>query len=126
VAAMTAVGNGHVLPPFAHVREAPGAYLIELDVSDFTERELSVEALGKRLTVRGDQQETAENQGKAFRLHDRLEESFRLPDDASLDGTRVFYRHGTLEIHAPRLRLEPRRLRIEHPSFLVNPEATPC
>ena len=126
MAAMTAVGNGHVLPPLAHVREAPSAYLIELDVSDFTERELSVEALGKRLTVRGDQQEAAKDEGRAFRLHERLEESFRLPDDADLDGTTVMYSHGTLEIHAPRLRLEPRRLPIEHSSFLVNPEATPC
>ena len=40
MAAMRAVGNGHKLPPHARVREAEGEYMIKLDVSDFTEREL--------------------------------------------------------------------------------------
>jgi HSP20 family molecular chaperone IbpA len=126
MAAMRAVGNGHQLPPHAHVREESDEYLIELDVSDFTESELAIEALGPQLTVRGDQLETMEDDRKAFRLHERLEESFRLPDDADADQIKVFYKHGTLEIHAPRTRLEPRRLPIEHPSYLVNPNAEPC
>jgi HSP20 family molecular chaperone IbpA len=124
--AMRAVGNGHQLPPHASVREEPGEYVILLDVSDFTERELKVEALGPRLTVRGDQLETSEDGGKAFRLHERLEESFRLPDDADADRIRVFYKHGTLEIHARRTRLAPRLLPIEHPSFHVHPDAEAC
>jgi HSP20 family molecular chaperone IbpA len=126
MAAMRAVGNGHQLPPHAHVREESGEYLIELDVSDFTESELAIEALGPQLTVRGDQLETTEDDGKAFRLHERLEESFRLPDDADTDRIKIFFKHGTLEIHAPRTRLEPRRLPIEHPSFLINPDAEAC
>ena len=120
------VGSGHKLPAHANVREGNGEYLIELDVADFTESELVVEALGRRLTVRGDQLETGEDAGKAFRLHERLEEWFLLPDDAALDEVRVFYKHGTLEIHAPRTQLEPRRLPIEHPSYRFNPDATPC
>jgi hypothetical protein len=32
MAVMRAVGNGHKLSLHAHVREDPGAYLIELDV----------------------------------------------------------------------------------------------
>jgi HSP20 family molecular chaperone IbpA len=123
---MRAVGNGHQLPAHANVRKEAGEYLIKLDVADFTERELAVEALGPRLTVRGDQLETVEDDGKAFRLHERLEESFRLPDDADADQVKVFYKHGTLEIHAPRTRLEPRQLLIEHPSYLVNPNAEAC
>lgn len=126
MAAMRAVGNGHQLPPHAHVREKPGEYLIQLDVSDFTESELAIEALGPQLTVRGDQLETTEDHGEAFRLHERLEESFRLPDDADADQIKVFYKHGTLEIHAPRTRLEPRRLPIEHQRYLINPDAEAC
>jgi HSP20 family molecular chaperone IbpA len=126
MAAMRVVGNGHQLPAHANVREEAGEYLIELDVADFTETELSVEALGPRLTVRGDQLETVEDDGKAFRLHERLEETFRLPDDADADQTKVFYKHGTLEIHAPRTRLQPRQLPIEHPSYRVNPNAEAC
>ncbi len=127
MAAMRAVGNGHKLPPHARVREADGDYLIELDVSDFTERELSIEALGPRLTVRGDQLETAEDDGMPFRLHERLEESFRLPDDADVDRIKASYKHGTLRIRAPRTRLEPCRVPIEPAPFqLVNPRAEAC
>jgi HSP20 family molecular chaperone IbpA len=126
MAAMRAVGNGHQLPPHACVREQPGEYLIQLDVSDFTESELEMEALGPQLTVRGDQRETTEDHGEAFRLHERLEESFRLPDDADPDQIKVFFKHGTLEIHAPRTRLEPRRLPIEHQRYLINPNAEAC
>lgn len=124
MAAMRAVGNGHQFPAHAKVREDACEYLIQLDVSDFTESELSVEAFGPRLTVRGDQLEIAEDDGKAFRLHERLEESFRLPDDADADQIKVFYKHGTLEIHAPRTSLEPRRVPIERRSpYVGNPDA---
>jgi len=126
MAAMRAVGNGHQLPAHANVRESAGEYLIELDVADFSESELSVEALGPRLIVRGDQRETVEDDGKAFRLHECLEETFRLPDDADADQTKVFYKHGTLEIHAPRTHLKARRLPIEHPPYRVNPNAEAC
>jgi HSP20 family molecular chaperone IbpA len=126
MACMRTVGNCHKLPAHANVREDNAEYLIELDVADFTESELAVEALGRRLTVRGDQLETSEDAGKAFRLHERLEESFLLPDDAVLDQVKVFFKHGTLEIHAPRTRLEPRQLPIEHPSYRFNPDAMPC
>jgi HSP20 family molecular chaperone IbpA len=126
MAAMKAVGNGHQLPAHANVREQQEEYVIELDVSDFTEPELTVELLGPRLTIRGDQTKTGEDEGKAFRLHERLEETFRLPDDSVLDEVRVFYKHGQLEIHAPRAYLEPLRLQIEHPALRVNPDATPC
>jgi HSP20 family molecular chaperone IbpA len=126
MAFMRTVGNGHQLPPHAHVREEPGQYLIQLDVSDFTEKELTIEALGPRLTVRGDQRETTDDHGEAFRLHERLEESFRFPDDVDTDQITVYFKHGTLEIHAPRTRLEPRRLPIEHRRYLINPDAEAC
>jgi HSP20 family molecular chaperone IbpA len=126
MAFMRTVGNGHQLPAHANVRDDSREYLIQLDVSDFTESEVTVEALGPQLTVRGDQVGTVEDDGKAFRLHERLEETFRLPDDAVADQTKVFYTHGTLEIHAPRMHLEARRLPIEHPPYRINPNAEAC
>jgi HSP20 family molecular chaperone IbpA len=123
---MRTVGSAHHLPPHAHVRHQNGEYLIELDVSDFTEAELAIELLGRTLIVRGDQLANETDDGRAFRLHEHLEESFRLPDDAGADQIRVFYTHGTLEIHAPRVRLEPRRLSIEKRSFAVNADAAAC
>ena len=127
MAVMRAVGTGHRLPAHAKVREDAREYVIELDVSDFTEGELRVDAVGPRITVRGDQLQIAEDDGKAFRLHERLEELFRLPDDADADQIKVFYKHGTLEIHAPRSSLEPRAVPIEHRSpYVGNPNAVPC
>lgn len=125
--AMRVVGTGHQLSEHAHVRRDPSEYVIELDVSDFSEQELSIEALGPCLTVRGDQLELPGDDGKAFRIHERLEESFRLPDDADVERITVFYTHRALEIHAPRTKLEARRLPILGvPHHLVNPDAEPC
>jgi HSP20 family molecular chaperone IbpA len=125
MAAMQAVGNGHRLLARANVCERRAEYVIELDVADFAEQELAVEAVGSRITVRGDHVETNADE-KVFRFRERLEETFRLPGDAAIDATKVFYRHGTLEIHAPRQRLDRRRLRIEKPAYHVNPDAKPC
>jgi HSP20 family molecular chaperone IbpA len=124
--AMRLVGNGHKVPPHARVQEDPGEYLIELDVSDFTESELTIDVLGPLVTVRGDQLETKEDEGLAFRLRERLEESFRLPDDVAIDRIKAFYEHGTLELHAPRRPLRPHTVAIEHKFSLVNPDAAAC
>jgi HSP20 family molecular chaperone IbpA len=126
MAFMRAVGEGHQRPAHTSVYEDSGAYRIEVDLADFTESEVSVEALGRRLTVRGDQVETADDSDKAFRLHERIEESFRLPDDADVDSIKVFFKHGRLEIQAPRILLEPRQLPIEHASYRFDPNAEPC
>jgi HSP20 family molecular chaperone IbpA len=112
--------------PAAHLRARPGEYVIELQVADFAESELAVEALGPQITVRGDQVETGDEEGTAFRVHEHMEETFRLPDDAVADDVKVFHGHGTLEIHAPRARIAPRRLPIEHTRYLINPDAEPC
>jgi HSP20 family molecular chaperone IbpA len=120
---MQAVGY-HQLPPHARVRETDLEYVIELDVADFTQAELEVEALGPVLTIRGDQTQVPGDEGKVFRIHERLEESFRLPDDVDLDGIRIFYKHGILELHVARTPLAPYRLRIERRrSGLVSPDA---
>ena len=55
MAAMRAVGKVHRPPSHAQVHEESTKYVIELDVSDFAEDELTVVAEGPRLTVRGDQ-----------------------------------------------------------------------
>lgn len=125
--AMHAAGEGNWLPPHAHVHESADEYVVELDVADFTERELTVEVLGSLVTVRGDQLASKEDEALAFHLHERIEESFRLPDDADADRLGVFYEHGTLELHVPRTRLEPRRVPIEQaPWPLVDPDAEAC
>ena len=112
VAVMRAVGH-HQLPPHARVREEELEYTIELDVADFTENELAIEALGPVLTIRGEQADTSDDEGKPFRMQERLEASFRLPDDADLEHISITYRHGVLDIRVERAPLFPRTLRIE-------------
>jgi HSP20 family molecular chaperone IbpA len=125
MATMRTAGASGLLPPHAHVHEEMSEYVIELDVSDFTERELCVELVGRRVTVRGDQVDGAGN-AEPFNLHEQLEEWFRLPDDVDADAIRVLFGHGTLTIHAPRTKLESRRLLIERSSSRVSCSATPC
>ena len=123
---MRAVGTGHRLPAHAAVRANAHEYVVELDVSDFLESELDVELVGARITVRGDQSQDPGDDGIPFRLQERLEESFRLPDDVVTDRIKVLYGHGTLEIRAPRSRLEPRTVPIEHRSpYVGSPDAVP-
>ena len=63
--AMRTVGNGH-MPPHARVDRSESEYLIELDVSDFTDSELTVGTLGPVVTVLGDQLESEEDDGVPF------------------------------------------------------------
>jgi HSP20 family molecular chaperone IbpA len=123
---MHAVGAGHRLPPHAHLHELDDEYVVELDVSDFTERELEVEVTGTLVAVRGDQLPAEDDETRAFRLHERLEESFQLPDDVDPAGVRAFYKHGTLGIHAPRTKPGPRLVPIEHERWRLDPNAEPC
>ena len=125
MAVMRTVGSGHQLPTHAHVREEPGRYLIELDLSDFAENELTIQAQGQRVTVRGNQLETPEDFGRAFRLCERIEESFRLPDEVDAGRIKVFYKHGKLEIDAPRDG-RPHTVPIERRRYAVNADAEPC
>jgi HSP20 family molecular chaperone IbpA len=126
MAVMRMVGAGRRPPAHVHVDETEREYVIELDVSDFTEDELTVDVLGRQLTVRGDQLAPPPENGAVFGFRERLEESFRLPDDADVDAIRVFCKHGKLELRVPRARQESRRLPIEHPDYLVNPDAEAC
>ena len=127
MAAKRAVGTGHRLPAHANVRENDREYAIELDVSDFLESELVIDVHGPRVIVHGEQVHEQDDDTVAFRLQERVEETFRLPDDADPDLMKAFYTHGTLELHVPRREIERRRVPIEHRSpFVSNPNAQAC
>lgn len=111
MAVMRAVGY-HPLPPHARVRVTEAEYVIDLDVADFTHAELSVEATGPVIVVRGEQIETEADTGQPFRIRERLEEAFRLPDDADLKTLAASDKHGFLQIRLQRVPLAPRRIPI--------------
>jgi HSP20 family molecular chaperone IbpA len=101
-------------PCQATVREQPAEYLVEFDVSGFAQDELTLEATGRQITVRGDHPEPDEG-GAELRLHEPqpLEESLRLPDDADPERISAVYDHGALEIHVRRRPFRSRSVPIE-------------
>ena len=125
MAAMRLAGRSHRPPAHASVQETECAYVIEFDVADFGVDELTVELLGPRLTVRGEQR--APDDDGAFCLRERLEETFRLPDDVDLAALRVSHAYGRLEIRVPKKPLVSRVVPIETSRVMTgNPDATPC
>jgi HSP20 family molecular chaperone IbpA len=115
---------GRELPPHASVSEEPGEYLIELDVSDFALGDLTVEVVGSRLVVQGEQ--LGDEDGiKPFALQERLEETMRLPDDADPQRIRAIYKHGTLELHVRRRKIPRHSVPIER-DYLINPTPQGC
>lgn len=107
--AMQRVGLARGLPPHANVSEFDNEYVIELEVSDFAEPELTVELEQDVVTVRGEQKETDAEAHEPFRLRERLVESFHLPEDAEPCGVTAYFEHGVVEIHAPKRHGERRR-----------------
>lgn len=124
MSAMPMIGPLRRLPPHASVSEEADEYLIGLDVSDFAVAELAVDVVGSRLVVRGEQLEDRETE-EPFAIHERLEEWFRLPDDADPSGITAIYKRGTLELHARRRKIPTLHVPIER-EFLVNPAPKGC
>ena len=124
MAVLAPVASDCDLVPRIRVTEEPAEYLIELDVSGFTEQELSLGTFGHRLTVIGDQESRRDLDGGPH-VARRLEESFRLPDDADVDRVEAFHADGALEIHVRRRPLRSRRVAIER-KYLVDPTPKGC
>lgn len=114
------------LPLHARVSEEPATYLVELDVAGFDEAELDLSVHGRSLTVVGEHDEPEAGNGIGF--HERLEETFSLPDDVLTDRIEAFFRRGTLEIKAPRggARPDSRRVPVRRRRDVINADATPC
>ncbi|HVA31947.1 MAG TPA: Hsp20/alpha crystallin family protein [Gaiellaceae bacterium] len=112
---MQHAGLAQGLPPHANVSELADEYVIELELSDFAEPELTVSLEEGVVTVRGEQHETEEDTHEPFRLRERLVESFRLPEDVETGGVVASFEHGILEIHAPKQqRGQCRRILLRH------------
>lgn len=121
---MRTMGLAPVLPPDATVTETPKEYVVSLPVRGFTQQELEVNVADHVLTVLGNQARTQDDDG-SFKLHERIEESFRLPGDVDTDRLSAIYAHRTLEIHAPRMSSRPirRKVPITH-RHLANADVT--
>lgn len=108
-------GNRVPLPPHAHLSQETTEYVVTLDVSDFTEREVSVDVIARHVVVRGEQIVVAAKE-LPFAIDEHLKESFLLPNDAEPTQVTASYSHGTLRIRVP-------RRGADHQYLLVNPSA---
>jgi HSP20 family molecular chaperone IbpA len=125
MSAMATIGPRRPVPPHAYVSEDPAGYVIQFDVSDFAPNELAVDVIGSHVVVTAEQPEHDEDAGKPFALHERIEESLRLPEDADPDYVRAIYNAGTLELHARRRRQTRHHVSIER-TYLVDPTPKGC
>ena len=85
-----------------------------------------MEALGPRLTVRGEQLRRGADGGEPFWPHRAARGVVPAAGRCRRRPARVVYKHGTLEIHARRTKLEPHSVPIEPASYGFNPNAEPC
>ena len=90
--------------PAADVFETEGEYVFELEVPGFTKQELAVEVSNHTLTVKGERAEFTEEEGKTYRLHERLaqhfERRFELPSAADTEQVTADFSAGILTVHA--------------------------
>ena len=100
------VGAAPMAPPAADVYETDGDYVFELEVPGFEEKQLTVRVSDHTLTVRGEREDTKEEKGKTFHLHERLskqfERRFELPPEALTDKVFADFAAGVLTVHAPK------------------------
>jgi HSP20 family protein len=123
--AMRTMGLAPVLPSESSVDELASEYIVRLSVPGFARKELEVEIADHLVTVRGDQTEVGVDE-QPFRLHERLEERFRLPRDVDTERVTATYARGALELHVPRTDGVPggrRRVPIER-RVAVNPDVS--
>ena len=100
------LGAAPMAPPAADVYETEGDYVFELEVPGFEEKQLTVRVSDHTLTVRGEREDTKEEKGKTFHLHERLskqfERRFELPPEALTDKVFADFAAGVLTVHAPK------------------------
>jgi HSP20 family protein len=103
--------------PAADVYETNGEYVYELEVPGFEEKELAIEVSDRTLTVKGERTEEKREEGKTFRLQERLakqfERRFELPPEAETGKVAADFKAGVLIVHAPKAKAsEPHKVKI--------------
>jgi len=100
------IGFGPFTVPAADFYETDRAYVIELEVPGFDEKELGIEVSDHTLTIKGQRMEEAKEEDKAFRFHERLEKTFErqfyLPPEADTDHVEATFTKSVLKVRAPK------------------------
>ena len=93
--------------PAADVYETPEEYVVELEVPGFDEKELGIEISDHTLTIGASHTESEEEDGKSYRLRERLDRTFErrfvLPAEVDTEHLEADFTKGVLKVHAPKL-----------------------
>ena len=92
--------------PSAEAAATTGAYEIAVELPGVAEDDIHLEAYGDRLTVTGEKRAQREGRGKRYyfseRAYGQFRRTFRMPEDADLDGAEAVHRDGVLTIAVPK------------------------
>jgi HSP20 family protein len=112
------LGLGATILPATDVYETEREFVIELEAPGFEKQELGIQVSDHTLKITGERKtETAEN-GKTFRLRERLESVFErafvLPPEADTEHVKATFAEGVLTVVAPKApKLTPRKIAID-------------
>lgn len=98
------------LTPAADIYESGDAFVVELEVPGFDEKELDIEVHDHTLSITGERKEEKELKEKTLRLHERLEarfeRRFQLPRDIDSEHVDAKVAKGVLTVRVPRTEVE--------------------
>lgn len=96
-------------------------YIITLEAAGLEEKDIAIELIGTRLSIKGNKQEESENKDKDFYRIERKFGSFQrvlaLPEDALADQINASMKNGLLTIKVPRAEVQntnTRKIAINH------------
>jgi HSP20 family protein len=103
--------------PAADIYEDADAFVVELEVPGFDEKELGIEVSDHTLTVTGERKEEKEKEENTLHLRERLEASFErsfvLPVEVDSEHLSAAYSKGVLTLRAPKKVLaKPRKIEL--------------
>ncbi|MFC2615649.1 MAG: Hsp20/alpha crystallin family protein [Treponema sp.] len=103
--------------PTVDVRETSGAYIMDIDLPGYTEKDVTIHLKERVLTVASNHEETKEKEekpnGEQFLIRERTQRHFvrrfTLPEDIDQDKVEASFKNGVLTVTIPRKELAPRR-----------------
>jgi len=103
--------------PTVDVRETSDAYIMDIDLPGYTEKDVTVHLKERVLTVASNHEETKEKEekpnGEQFLIRERTQRRFvrrfTLPEDIDQDKVEASFKNGVLTVNIPRKEIAPRR-----------------
>ena len=103
--------------PTVDVRETSGAYIMDIDLPGYTDKDVTIHLKEHVLTLASSHEETKEKaetpNGEQFLIRERTQRRFvrryTLPEDIDQDKVEASFKNGVLSITIPRKEIAPRR-----------------